>query len=225
MLNEKLLVILKMLPPEHFKRLRSATLSSFHDGGSAAEKMYKALFRYYPDFELSPKDIRKIYSKIFPGKAFNLKSLERCAVALLKTTESFLIFLRLEEDNFLFEKVANQLFLHPDLFDLFERSQAKQHEILDKREQKDADYWCGKAELYYRLYGHPKHEKYDANDDTDVKLNEASDCFYLHYKLSCSLILERGGEEEEGILLEELRATIEQGKYVNDELLNEYFSL
>lgn len=213
MLNEKLLNILRKLPPKLFKKnLQRATLSSFHNGSLSSEKMYKALSPYYPNFELSPKDIRKIYTKIFPKKAFNAKSLERYSNALLKTTESFLLFLRLENDNFLHEKLVNKAFLQDDLFDLFKKSQAKQHKLLEEREQKEADYWLEKTELYDALYAHPKHEKYDANDETHTKINESSNRFYAYYKINSSKILQehmlRTKTAYEDILLNEIEVDL-----------------
>ena len=208
--NEKLFSILRLLSPLQFKRLHRATLSTFHQGSPTAQKTYKALSSYYPDFELSPKDIRKIHTKLFPKKDFNLRSVERCTNALLKTTESFLLYLQLEDDEYLQEKMISRALIHPDVFDLFEKSQSNQHKILDKRKQKEEDYWQEKTELYDSLYAHKGHEKYDADDDTHTKLNETSDRFYINYKIHNSIILQKNTPEsdlkEEDILLKEIHA-------------------
>ncbi len=226
MLDDKLFTILRLLSPEHFKKLHRATLSAFHQGNATAEKTYKVLSPYYPQFELSPKDIRKVYRKLFPEKDFNPRKLDKYMNVLLKTTESFLLYLRLESDDYLHEKLVNKAFTHPNLFDLFLKSQAKRHKMLDGREQKDADYWEEKTELYDRLYAHSGHEKYDVNDDTHTQLNESSDRFYMHYKMSSSIILQENEEEAElqkgDILLKEINTAIRRGDYENEALLTQY---
>lgn len=211
MLNEKLFAILRRLNPLQFKRLHRATLSNFHQGNPIAQKTYKALSSYYPDFEFSPKDIRKIHAKIFPKKDFSLQRVEKCTNALLKNTESFLLYLKLENDEYLQEKMISRALIHPDVFDLFKKSQSNQHKVLNKRKQKDEDYWQEKTELYDSLYTHKGHEKYDIDDDTHTKMNKASDHFYKYYKMGSSIILQKSTPEsdlmKEDILLKEIHAT------------------
>ena len=222
-MNTVLLDILKILTPEEFKQFRLVLRSSLYSSSSSSEKLYTALRPKYPDFELSPTDLRKIYKKVFPKKNFSPKNLQKAFDALLETTEAYLLKLKLEKEEILKEKItiimADE---RAELFDLFKKSQNNIHEVLEEKNIKNEEYWSKKTELYDRLYSNLQHDKYNTTDDTLDKLNEATDYYFMHLKMHYALLLKNINSDLNPRFLDDCKNAMEKGDFGEEELLKNY---
>jgi len=182
MKDTKLYSLLKILSADEFKMLRRATQSPQYFGSLQSEKLYTALRPKYPDFVLSPTDLRKVYKKVFPSKPFNPKKLQKAFDDFQKIVEALLVKLHLDKTEFSQKKnlvlAAKE---RPELFYLFKKTQEDMHLSLEKKEMQNENYWDEKAQLYDQLYRNRQHNKYDVEDKTLDKLNTAINRFFTHF--------------------------------------------
>lgn len=182
MKDKKLYDVLRILSADEFKMLRIAVQSPQYFGSLTSEKLYSALRPKYPDFSLSPTDLRKVYKKVFPNKDYNSKALQKSFDDLLKVVEAFLLKLQIDKDEFLRLKVLTiTTGERPDLFYLFQKTQDNMHDLLEEKEIINERYWDEKAQLYDHLYRNVQHDNYSSDDKTLDKLNEATNNFFAHF--------------------------------------------
>jgi len=213
-MNTNTLDILKILTPEEFKQFRLVVRSSQYNRNSLCEKLYTILRPKYPEFELSPTDLRKIYKKLFPNKSYNQKNLQKVIDALSKIAESYLLKLHLDKNEILKEKISCLTSAERSgLFDLFKKAQSNVHEILKGKELRDETYWGEKTNLYERLYSNRQHDKYNTSDDTLDKFNKASDLYFAHLKIRYAERLEDMNDSHNIRFVEDIRNAIKDGDF------------
>lgn len=197
MIHTELFSVLRTFTPQEFKQLGRIVRSKPHGGNQKNQVLYQILRSYYPAFELSPTDIRKVYKRLYPRKDFNENALRRTFNSLLNCTENLLLQAELDDDSYLYRKQLIDVARRAGLFKLFEQTLTKLHAELDGRQIKDSFYRREKTELYERLYAHIEHNKYDYTDSTLEELIDANHQLTLHYKALCTEYQDRISQQKD----------------------------
>lgn len=216
---EELINTLKILSPEEFKQMKNFVCMPHYASSSSCQKLYSTLRLNYPDFDLSPRDIRKLYKKVFPTKDFSLQKLQKACDHLQKTTERYLLQLELEKNIHFSKKIETQVFFeHLNLFGLFQKNHIEVHANLDKTPLKNASYWSEKLHLYDTMYANGRHNKYNAEDTTLLDANSATEFFYAYLKLRYAQNPQESTTEADPFL-NEIQKAIQSNFFSEDNLL------
>jgi len=215
---------LSLLSVEDFKKLRQASRLPAFFGSERVFQLYIALRSHYPDFSVSPGDLRKIYGKIFPDKKFSSHRLEKSFVELQKTTEAFLLNLELEkEEIFKARMTVIAVAERPYLFNLFSKTLDKIHEICSQEDLlKNTAHWYLQSELFDLLYSNKQHNKYDINDKTLESLNAACDHFFAH-SIGPLILTKKASERVSSLFVEGIATAVQNSELADDKLLQLFF--
>lgn len=114
MKNSKLTTILKTLNEDEFKKLGKFIDSPYFMSSRNCAPLYNILKKYYPGFNESDIEKKKIYEELFPGKNYgdakSVSLLSTLSSDLYKLCREFLVQIELEEQNPVHENLLlNQL--------------------------------------------------------------------------------------------------------------------
>lgn len=189
MKNIKLFCLLKTLTPAEFRQLRKAVQSPFFNTDPAAERLYKALAKQYPDFDGSPQGRQKLFKKVYPKESFRDIRLRRLFSAMTKIVEQFLILAETERDEQSRTRLLTNAYEYRAEETFFKKGIDRQLELVETLPAKNMNYWLEKVRIYDRLYASPYLDHNSKHDQTSELLSEAADCFFSFAKLRYGLVL------------------------------------
>ncbi len=100
MTNSKVINLLRTFTKSEFKEFGLFINSGYNNGEKVLSNFYNQLKKYYPDFAGAGLNKKKLYSKLFPGKAYNDSLFRNTISDLLKLAEDFLKIRHFEKEKF-----------------------------------------------------------------------------------------------------------------------------
>lgn len=140
--DNNLIKLLKTFSKEEFKELGLLIDSPFYNREKVHIKFYSILKKYYPDFNVTELDKKKIFSELFLGKTYNDALLRNTISDFIKLMEEYLKVYQLKKDSF-----NSNYFL---LKELTNRRQQKLFKMNFKKASGQLDSTGIKDEIYYQ---------------------------------------------------------------------------
>lgn len=139
--NNNLIKLLKTFSKEEFKELGLLIDSPFFNRQKVLKKFYSVLKKYYPDFNETDLEKKKIFTELFGGKSYNYALLRNTISDFIKLTEEYLKIIQIRKDGF-----NNNYFLLKELTNrrqqkLFKMNFKKTSEILKNSGIRDEIYF------------------------------------------------------------------------------------
>lgn len=101
MIRSKAIDVLKTFSDEEQKQFSDFVSSPFHNKNKNLIKLFNVLKKYHPEYEIENV---KIYSIVYPAKSYNHDNLKKLMSELLKLCESYLSYLCLRKEKFVFAR-------------------------------------------------------------------------------------------------------------------------
>lgn len=177
------------LTPEEFQQLRKGVHSPFFNTNPSVTGLFEAVRKEYPDFDSSPKAMKRVFKKLFPKEAFNEPKLRRLFTFLKRVVERVMACMEVEQDVYVRGKLLNQSFQKRNLYDLFVLKTKELLEQTDQRPWQNANYFFERMQLLKAQYAHPQHNKYDLHDQTLELLMDSMDAFFALSKIKMGIAL------------------------------------
>ena len=160
MVNSKLIKLLKSLSEAEFKGLQVFVQSPAYNTNTNVLRLYRALKKYFPDFESPKLEKEKIFKKLFPNQAFSDVKLRQLRSKLSKIIEEYLIYLEFQKDEFRKKKLLTEIYGKRNLYVEFKRGTENLLWELEKQPYRDAEYFYDRYLLQrdFFLFGLPPKE-------------------------------------------------------------------
>ncbi len=174
MIDHPLLLLLRTLDRDQFKKLQNFLKSPYFNKNKDVEKLAAILAKEFPELNNAKRlAVRALHKKVYPSKAFKLDRMPKLFLALSKLVDQFVAFERAQDREL--DNRVNLLHYYHDaaLSQHFDKSLKKCEQILQNLGTKgDKDYlnkhWIGLLSVRYQS---------STNElDKGQRLNEA----YLH---------------------------------------------
>ncbi len=178
-MNSKLINILKTFSKDEMKMLGKFVASPYHNNQKNCSPLFKALQKFYPDFEADKLSAEKLYSKLYPGRVFNKQVMWNLASALEKMTKAFLEQEALKKNNFVRTELLLSEFGKRKLLNNYKRSISEMEKLL-ATSRFDFDYFENKGHLenYKQEYYHLT-DKVRSMSDSKLKASESQIMLFL----------------------------------------------
>ena len=187
MQKAKLLVLLKSLNKEEFRRFYKFVKSPWFNTNPGVVQLYEYLRPHYPAFT-SPKLTKELaFRQIFPGEPY-LDTRMRTLISLLsKLVDEFLVELEFQRDPALKKNILVEAVSKRELYPHFTQLINDLLKQLENQPQRDMDYYHAKMRWHQELFFHPQTSKYSLEhhhlQETVINLDQ----FYLLAKLRFAL--------------------------------------
>ena len=109
----KLIILLKTLSKEEFRRLGKFLKSPFFNYSKPVLSLYEILKNYFPTFESPKLTQENISRKVYPNTTFNPNKFWQLTSKLTRIIEKFIVIIELEvtpskEEKLLIQSLANR---------------------------------------------------------------------------------------------------------------------
>lgn len=187
MQKSKLLILLKSLSKEEFRRFYKFVQSPWFNTNKGVIQLYEYLRPYYPSFDSSKLTKELAFQKIFPGEPY-LDTRMRTLISLLrKGVEDYLVELEFEKEPVLKKNILVEAISKRDLYPFFIQLIEDLLNSLDHQSQRDMDYYQTKMRWHQSLFFHPQTSKYSLDHHHLQETVKHLDQFYLLAKLRFTL--------------------------------------
>lgn len=156
MQKSKLLRSLGILNEEEMHCLLPFLQSPYFNNNTNVIRLYKLLYRYYPDFSSAKLDKEKVFQKLYPGKAYAHQQLLNLMSEFNKLLERFLIIRQLDHQLLLKQKLLLEAYAgRPASYSTFLKKYQSLDKAIDELPYRDEVYYLEKMDLNLLYYGHP----------------------------------------------------------------------
>lgn len=183
MKDTKAIKLLQSLSQEEFVRLGKFLRSPFFNYATTMVQLYDHLRKYYPAFDTKKLDKEKVWTKLFPDKAFNDNKYWNLCFQFGKLLEKFLAVVQLEAKPSEERKLLIQALGERNVYDLFQKETSHLLKNISSQPYRDADYFADKAKLEMDLFFHPMTPKLTLQDSTLTDLMDSIDNHFVLMKL------------------------------------------
>jgi len=193
MKNSQLITLLKTFSPKEIKNFSEFISSSYFNKNKNVIKLYEILKKAYPDFEKLTKE--NSFSKIFPGKKYNVDTLRLLMHYLYERAKEFLAYNRFGKDIYGYKvELVSELF-DRGLYNESTKEIDKTITELEKKEVKDIVYFFNKFIYEHKkLYClqnkyQDKYEKYLTKSNIETPFKNLTNYFLIEVLTFYSVML------------------------------------
>ena len=172
--QSKLILLLKGLSPEDWRRLKKMLQSSFFTTNAHLLKFYGILKQYSPKMD-SPKLAKeKLFKRIFSTQAqYDGQKLRALMREFTQLIEDYLLFKELQTSNYERRKRLVKIYGKQNYYPLFERGIRALKQELESASWRDEEYYREISDLNFEFYFHQLTLKYTLQDNVLSELLES----------------------------------------------------
>lgn len=186
MQSTKLIILLKSLSPEEFRRFQKFLNSPFYNYSKPLTALYDLLKKHYPKFDSPKLKKERVWKKLFQDESFDEAKYWRLTSKLSLLTEKFLAVLELENQPDEEKKLVIHSFEKRNLNPFFEK---EVHNFLKEPKNKpsfESNFQSDKILLLEKLFYHLKNNKSEKAAEIPPKILNELDRFYFQQRLKIS---------------------------------------
>lgn len=167
MRSSKLAGILSTLSKTEFSEFGKFIRSPYHNRTERdLESFYKAIKPYYPDFNISKESL---YSRLYPGKTYNEKTLKNLFTDTFKMARDFLAYNNFRESRRSFNNFLAEALLSKNLESEYNKSAQKSLELLNEMRPGSEDYFLNLRRYHQHMMIHSKSVYKNKNESFHIQ--------------------------------------------------------
>lgn len=179
----KIFELLKTFSKKEFKDLKNAVNSPLFTSNERVYQLYEVLKSQHPHFDLTEKNLQKIFKSLFPNEPYNYFKLHRLFGELRQLTEDYLIYKEQQRNALDRQKKLLLIYHNRNLPNFFEATAKQLDKSLNSTPFRDLEHYANQIFLHQTRYFNPLNDKYDLKDESLDRLVDALDSYFLLAKM------------------------------------------
>ena len=167
MRSSKLAGILSAFSKAELSEFGKFVRSPYHNHSERdLESFYKAIKPYYPEFNINRE---AIYSKMYPAKVYNEKTIKNIFTDTLKMAKDFLAFNNFRESRRSFSNILSEALLSKNLESEYNKSAERSLELLNEMRPGSEDYFLNLRRYHQHMMIHSKSVYKNKNESFHIQ--------------------------------------------------------